>query len=295
MSQNLDYATIRNVSGQTLYFPQRLVNIIINLVQRGRAIALIGEPGSGKTDLAVSVMHILKQKGYFQDYYQMEYGGIVGGDQLDGERSLTNGETRLIPSQWLLAVRAAAEGKRVGVIHDEHNRASPSGVNKQLSAFAQFRYTGDIDGVLTWEPDKLQHISTLNVGFEFSGTSAVDQALADRMFPILIPPAPREIVEKILEERYAYTDSDGSVKSYLTNMQLRNIANLYERSQKSSTEEESYRLGIRDVLRLADGVAFGDLSLKDAVEVFVGGMAILKQLPEESMQAIYTAVAAIEK
>lgn len=267
--------------GRILYMEEERYNLTKSLLKAGEDVALIGPPGSGKTDFGRAVLHQALNANVLKHVFQMEYGGITSGDLLDGERTLdADGKLAVIASQWLVAVRHAAAGTPVGIVHDEHNRATPTGVNKQLRAFSHKEYVCDADGkVYKWEPKNLMNISTLNVGFGFTGTSKVDDAFADRFHAIQLELPPAEIVERILTDRYPTLD----------NATRRGVIRAYTASQ---TDDESYQLGVRDVLKITNGVVYGGLKLRESVHILIGGAVALRNMPEESVEAIITAVSA---
>jgi hypothetical protein len=275
------FSVIMTPEGRKLYIETELLKAAFELFKAGRNIAFLGEPGVAKTDLARAMMAMALTAGRIKAIYSQEYGGIVSGDLLDGERTLDdNGKLTIIPSQWLQAVRHAATGEAVGIINDEHNRGTPQGINKQLRSFSHQEYSSDLDGLLTWTPDNLLTISTLNVGFNFSGTSRVDQALGDRFYPLIIEPPPAPIVDTILNDRYPGIDE--KVK--------KGVLTAYTSSRNS---EDAYKLTVRDVLKVTDGVLIGGMSLKNSVQRLIGGMVRLNGMPEESVESLVTAMSAV--
>lgn len=190
------------------------------------------------------------------------------------------GKLEIIPSEHLKAVRAAAAGHKVGYVLDEVNRGSPQGVNKLLRQYAQWEYSSDLDGILRFDPVNLMSIATLNVGFGFSGTSRMDAALIDRFYPILLTPPPANVLADILADRYGST-LDARPKA--------GIVNAYEKSRAS---EDSYKLGVRDAIRIADGVVYGGMTLREAVEILVGGSVMMNGMGEEATESLITVVSA---
>jgi len=275
------YTSILTPEGRKLYIETEVLKAAVELYKVGRNIALLGEPGAGKTDLARAIMHMAHTTGHIKAIYSMEYGGVVSGDLLDGERTLDeNGRLTLLPSQWLQAVRHASTGVPVGLINDEHNRGTQQGLNKQMRSFSHQEYVSDLDGILTWKREHLLTISTLNVGYQFGGTSKVDVALADRFFPFILETPPAPIIENILNDRYPGLDA--SV--------IKGVIQAYSSSRKS---EDAYKLTVRDVLKVTDGVTIGKLSLKNSVQRLIGGMVKLNGLPEESVESLITAISAV--
>lgn len=191
------------------------------------------------------------------------------------------GKLEIIPSEHLKAARKAAAGEKVGYLLDELNRGAPQGTNKLLRQYAPpYQYSSDLDGVLSFDPKNLMSIATLNVGFGFTGTSRTDAALIDRFYPILLTPPPALVLKDILTDRYA---------GKLDTRTEAGILNAYDKSRGS---DDSYKLGVRDALMLADGVIHGGLSLRDSVEILVGGKVQMNGLDASSMESLITVVSA---
>lgn len=261
-----------------LYIESRVLSLIGGMLRSGQPVALLGETGSAKTELARALMTRIKTDAF----YQMEFGGVVSGDQLDGTFVLTNGSTTHYPSEHLKAVRDAAAGKRVGYVQDELNRGSAFGLNKLLRLYAQWEYVSDLDGVLKISPQNLLTIATLNVGFGFTGTTRVDAAIANRYRAIKLESPPAEILSRVLNERFPGIDADA----------VKGIAKIYTASRST---EDSYRLGVRDALGVAEGVMNGGCDLVSAVELLLGGAATLNGLPDEAVEALITTAKSVAK
>ena len=257
----------------TLYMEMEALQLTVNFLRHGEPVVFLGEAGSGKTELARAISRRMKT----DEFFQCEFGGVISGDQLDGHWALINGETVHFPSEHLKAVRAAAEGRRVFYLPDEMNRASMFGINKLLRLYGQWEYVTDTDGVLHVDPYNLLTIGTMNVGFGFSGTNAVDDAIADRFAPIRLEAPPAELMSRILHDRF---DSHG-----IDAHTVRGVCKLYEASR---ADENSYSLGVRDALKVAKGVCVGKIALISSVEKLIGGAAFLRNLPEESTEALIT-------
>ena len=100
------YGRITTAEGAKLYFPEKELKLAAGLLKAGKPVAFIGEPGCGKTDLARALLTQAKT----DRFYQQEFGGIVSGDMLDGEKSIgDDNKLIVIPSEHLKAVRDAAQ------------------------------------------------------------------------------------------------------------------------------------------------------------------------------------------
>jgi MoxR-like ATPase len=280
--QNREYTVLpydpTNPNTQFLYIESRVLSLIGGMLRSGQPVALLGETGSAKTELARALMRRIK----IDAFYQMEFGGVVSGDQLDGTFVLTNGSTVHYPSEHLKAVRLAADGKRIGYVQDELNRGSAFGLNKLLRLYAQWEYVSDLDGVLKVDPHNLLTIATLNVGFGFTGTTRVDTAIANRYRAVKLESPPAEILARIITERFSGIDQDV----------VRGIVKIYTASRST---EDSYRLGVRDAIGLAEGVMHGGCDLVSAVELLIGGAATLNGLPDEAVEALITTAKSVSK
>lgn len=265
-------------ASEQLYVETRILRIIVSALIEGKPVALLGEQGSGKTEIARAVL----SRFDIHKFFQQEFGGMVSGDQLDGTFVMVGGETKHLPTEHLKAVRLASEGHRIGYLQDELNRASMFAVNKLLRLYAKpYEYVSDLNEVLKVAPTNLLTIATLNVGFGFTGTNKVDVAVANRYRAIKLMPAPGEIVTKVIEERYPHIDP-GAIKQ---------IVRVYDASRKS---EDSYKLGMRDVQDLAAAMSYG-ATLVDAVEVIIGGAAHLQGLPHEAVEAVIATAKSVAK
>ena len=269
-------------ASKVLYIEEIRAKLIVSFMKRGTPVAILGEAGSGKTELARALMKRLKP----DEFYQMEFGAITSGDQLDGDMILEAGptgtKTTHVPSEHLKAVRSAHAGKKVGYVLDELNRASMFGINKMLRLYAQWEYVSNLDGVFNIKPENLVSVATLNVGFGFSGTNKVDKAVADRFRCIRLAPPPAEILSRILNERFPGINADA----------VKGIVKIFNASRQSS---DGYALGVRDALGLAEGVHYAGIDLIQAVEILVDGSAYLEGVPQEATEAlIATAKSAVK-
>jgi hypothetical protein len=262
-----------------LYVPTRTLKIIGGMLSIGQPVAVLGESGAAKTELARAIMNRAK----IDVFHQMEFGGITSGDQLDGMFTFEGNETKHYPSEHLKAVRSAAAGLRVGYVQDELNRGSQFGLNKLLRLYATpYEYVSDIDGVLRVKPKDLLTIATLNVGFGYTGTNKVDIAIANRYRAVRLEPPPIEILSRILEERFVGIDPDA----------VKGIGKIYQASRAS---EDAYRLGVRDAIGLAQVIVHCGLDLIDAVEELLSGSAQLHGLPEEAVESVIATAKSVGK
>lgn len=85
------FARILTKEGQSLYFDDIKLRLIAGLLKAGRPVALIGEPGSGKSELGRAILHKALEAhekanpGAVTHFHQQEFAGIVSGDMLDGK------------------------------------------------------------------------------------------------------------------------------------------------------------------------------------------------------------------
>lgn len=271
------YADPYDATSDLLYVENLKLQIAVTYLKQGTPVAFLGESGSGKTEIARAIMARINT----DRFYQMEFGGIVSGDMLDGIFTLQGAETVHLPTEHLKAVRDAAAGLKVGYVLDELNRASPSGINKLLRLYGQSEYVSDIDGVLKINKRNLLSIATLNIGFGFTGTSRVDGALVTRFKAIKLSSPHPDILSRVLVERYPSIDAK-DVKA---------ICAIYKASRENS---KSYQLGVRDALGLAELAAAG-IRLIDAVETVIGGAAKLMSLNDETVDAVIAVAKSVVK
>lgn len=102
-ANTVKFARIMTPEGENLYFDDVKLRLIAGLLKAGRPIALIGEPGSGKSALGRAILFKALQahgtelaktdasiaadiEGWVKgQFFQMEFAGIISGDALDGK------------------------------------------------------------------------------------------------------------------------------------------------------------------------------------------------------------------
>jgi energy-coupling factor transporter ATP-binding protein EcfA2 len=257
-------------NSKSLYVETRDLMAIMGNLAAGEAVGLMGESGVAKTTLARALLMRLKP----DTMHMMEFGGVTDPSLLEGTTIVVNGDTMHRPTEHLIAVREASSGMRVAYIQDELNRASSLAINKLLRLYEDpYEYVSDEDGVLQVPRENLITIATLNIGFGFTGTYRVDTAIAQRYTGIVIEAPPREILGRILEERF----------EQLSHTSLNAIGQIYEASRAS---DEGYQLSVRDALRVARTHVKARLDLFDAIDVTMRAAARMENLPEEAVESI---------
>jgi len=267
-----------DADSEMLYVEAKQLQMIIRFLAAGEPIALLGEAGSGKTELSRAIgRHFMKHLGV-EALYQQEFAAVFHADILDGYMQLRNGSTEHIPSEHLKAIRAAADGKKVFYILDEVNRATPQGLNAMLRLYQQWDYIASTQEHYTVDPNNLISVATLNIGHGFSGAHVMDDAFLDRWSPIELAAPPAQILARILADRFS--------EDVLSAKEQKNLVNLYEKSRKG--DRRDYKLGVRDVLRIAKGIAIGGHDLFTSLDIFIGGAVRLRNMPAEQSESLIT-------
>lgn len=164
---------------------------VIRAIDKKQNILLKGPSGTGKSSYAYMVTKRLGIGITDVDMGQME--DAVSG--LLGVHRLKNGK-----SEFQLAPFAKAVVRPGLILLDEVNRCSPSAVNI-LFPCVDFRRTLNIS-IAELEEDRTRPVhedasffATANIGYEFSGTNALDAAWGDRFnfLEIGFPPEDKEV------------------------------------------------------------------------------------------------------
>jgi len=146
-------------------------------ISYGEHTLIYGPSGSGKTTLARGVASDCQRP-----FFAFHFGGVQDTEAaIKGALHLVSGETSFVRADFVAAIQV----ENAVILLDEFNRAGSELTNVLLSLM-------DHQGVLHLELARdgerevrmapgVVFVATANVGGRYSGTTAMDQALVDRM------------------------------------------------------------------------------------------------------------------
>lgn len=155
--------------------------LLVRNVLRGENIMLIGDTGTGKTEIVKHLAKALEREMFIQDMgtVQDAQSALLGVHTLNKE-----GVSEFKHAPFVGHIQSGGI-----VLLDEINRSPLAANNILFPVLDNRRYLPvdvaheEKDQKINVHPDTV-FIATANMGSEYSGTSAVDRALLDRFFPI---------------------------------------------------------------------------------------------------------------
>jgi len=174
------------------------------LLAAGECILLIGPQGCGKTVITAAIAEAM---GY--EYVYANASAAVEPTDFVARFELTAAsgggvETTWIETELLTAIKAAEHEpfRRRLVFLDELNRSRESARNALMPCLDVTRkiYDPTIGGFRAIPPN-VQFVAAVNVGAEFSGTTAIDAAALDRFCPVHLDYPPRAVEAALIKAR----------------------------------------------------------------------------------------------
>ena len=186
---------------------RRKLQLLERNIRCGKHTMVVGPTGSGKTRLASEIG--LSVGGSLEVFH---FSGIFDSEAaIIGIVGLANGTTRFKRSRFIDAITTP----RCVVLLDEINRAPGQATNAIMSlADFQGRLSIDLDGEgrrVVERAEGVVFVATANVGVEYCGTEALDQALLNR-FLILRVGFPEDEHALLLERGMPPTDAAWAVR-----------------------------------------------------------------------------------
>lgn len=206
-------------------------------------VMIIGASGYGKTSLPKA---FAKQNE--MNYVRFNVALVRDPEEFFGWRTVEDGNVKFIPSEFTKAISA---GNCV-VVLDELNRATPEMANALFPILDDDARTVVFGEEIVVGPNTII-VCTVNMGYQFVGTFAIDQALLNRMdITLRVAPLPYSVETEILVRRAKLTSAQASVIVKVCN-RLRDLTNSGKIIVDAST-----RTSIRVAKFVAAGASFQD-------------------------------------
>jgi MoxR-like ATPase len=229
--------------------------LLVRNVLRGENIMLIGDTGTGKTEIVKHLAKALEKEMFIQDMgtVQDAQSALLGVHTLNKE-----GVSEFKTAPFVSHIQSGGI-----VLLDELSRAPLAANNILFPCLDGRRYLpvdvahDEKDQKIEVHPDTV-FIATANIGSEYSGTNALDRALLDRFFPIETQ-YPREKDEiNVLMIRTGIEEKPAKA--------IVKVANEVRKQYKD--QELSTSISVRHTLQTASLVVDG-FELKNAIECVV--------------------------
>lgn len=204
---------------------------------------LIGPKGSAKTSVVTELSRVMGLP-----LHTFDFGGVKDAtSSLVGVHRLVEGSSIFDFAEFAIAIQT-----KCVILIDEINRAKPEVGNMLLSCLDHRRYL-KADTASSCEVRKIHvhkdcfFIATANIGSEYTGTYALDDALEDRFQPIELPYLTEEQESAYIEKTYELPTYDCTAIAKT----MKTLRGLHARG------EVSKQLGTRTTIQIADMVADG--------------------------------------
>ena len=231
--------------------------ILCNYYTRQNTL-LVGPSGSGKTEV---IIRMCQKLGI--EYTLISMGGVTDVyNHLVLNKDLQNNGTEIVDN-W--APFALAIQKPGVIILDEINRVARNADNALFNCLDNNRVLSAPDAKdpnmrqIKVHPDCV-FFATANIGFEFTGTKEIDEALDSRFDRIEMDYMPEKIEAKVLMARYGIDKTDAI-----------NIANVAAQMRAIAAKggEVSHTVSTRETLNCARLVSYGFSCIKAMEHAFL--------------------------
>lgn len=206
-------------------------------------VMIIGASGYGKTSLPKAFA-----KQHSMEYVRFNVALVRDPEEFFGWRTVVDGDVKFMPSEFTQAI---TRGNAV-VVLDELNRATPEMANALFPILDDDARTV-VFGEEVKVAENVIFVCTVNIGYQFVGTYALDQALVNRMdITLRVAPLPVEVEREILVRRTGI-DRDKATLVVAVCNRLRDLTN-----DGKIVVDASTRTSIRVARFIASGASFQD-------------------------------------
>jgi len=213
-------------------------------------VLMVGPSGYGKTTIPEKVA---RTNG--MDVIRMNCAAVRDPEEWFGYREAVDGSTVFVPTEFTKTII----GGNAIVILDEFNRVEPWLTNTLYPLLDDARSTL-VHGERITCGENLIFVATINQGFEFTGTFALDAALTNRFDMIVhVSALPQDIEEEVLITRTGVTPVTAKVI-----VSINNALRLMVMDGKIDIDPST-----RTSIKIAKMVSGGIMSLKDAFKFVV--------------------------
>lgn len=214
-------------------------------------LLIIGPSGYGKTSTPAS---FAKEMG--MEYLRVNCAQVRDPEEWFGYREAVDGSTLFVPSEF---TKVVTRGNAV-IVLDEFNRVEPWLHNTLYPLLDHDRSTTVHEEKIVVGPNVI-FCMTINMGYQFVGTWALDQALTNRMdCAITVSPLPAPVEARLIEDRVGCSkELAAGIVDVLG--KLRSLNTQGKLQVDAST---------RTSLRLAELISTGYLNFQTAVLVTLG-------------------------
>jgi nitric oxide reductase NorQ protein len=229
--------------------------LMVRNILRGENIMIMGDTGTGKTEIVKHIAKALGREMFIQDMgtVQDAQSALLGVHTLNKD-----GVSEFKHAPFVKYVQSGGI-----VLCDELNRAPLAANNILFPCLDNRRYL-PVDVAHTEEEQKIDvhedtvFIATCNIGSEYSGTNAIDRALLDRFFPVEVSYPKEQDEIKILMLRTGVEEKDARA--------IVKVANKVREQYKE--QELSSSISVRHTLQTASLIVDG-FELTNAMQAVV--------------------------
>lgn len=199
--------SLKKLTAKKSTYDNRLTDTILKL--RGNAM-IYGPTGSGKSRAVLDAFKEMIKRGELDTYFKLTMSpGVEDVDLITKFVPAENGGVTKSRGLLRQAYELASRGKRVGILIDEINRATPRATNLIITAIdpveGEYLLVDFVEGDEVRVPlENLKVMATANMGASYSGTNRLDEALLDRFQHTIYWGYDNGLEEKIVGEDHSW-------------------------------------------------------------------------------------------